>query len=97
MVMSLIPVGILGTAVGGGPSAVDGPSTADHIPPPSLVSNECLVQRTLPFGLYFFGTELVRYWVNQVPNGVSNEHSRSDRVFWGFYCLFVGPGGGGGS
>ena len=33
------------------------------------------------------------------PNGVSNEHSRSDRTFGGFYCSLdtaLGPGGGGG-
>ena len=27
-----------------------------NTPPPPAVSDECLAQRTLPFGPYFFGT-----------------------------------------
>ena len=66
--------------------------------PPPPVSNECLAQRTLPFEPYFFGTQFLRHRVSsfrhrmdQVPNGMSNEHSRSNRIL---YCSLDTGGGG---
>ena len=52
---------VVGERGGGGEGGGHGQDQGTVPPPP--VSNECLVQRTLPFGPYFFGTKSIGYRV----------------------------------